>query len=383
MFVDSNLSQSPPLRRFARLLFIYKAGFIFALLLSFFESVIYAGTPSKKPEKKSAVPRTLIIQFHDLPGVQFAGYLAALKYGFYAQEGLDNVELRWRNDVEDPLKTLENNRSHFATSWMAEGILARSQGNPIVAVALVAQGSSACVMIRRDLFPDIEDISALEDKKVSVWFRYESIGRTFLAKHKIDSSIVVQYRETCQLFSLGFIHAMIATTWNNKPRVNYLLYRDAIRYIPLKEKGCDYPEDTLFCNETFLRKHPDLCRKFVQATFRGWQKVAKDPGNIIELLSNHCAEFGMNSDQFVLREQLDGYLSVFQPPSEPANNGYCNQARFERLVDDMIFGGLIGKEKRPTFRDFFVPVLGQATSASHPVKSRVSQQPATQRADDE
>ena len=377
MFVDLPLNTSSDIRRIEWLLTKFSILFLFLSLLLNCNNAWSAETQKTKTTKASPVPQTIIVQFHDLPGVQFAGYIAALENGYYADEGLKDVEFLWRNNRDAPLTMLANNRAHFATSWMGEGILARSQGTPIVATALMTQGSSACIMIREDLFRDFDTVSSLESKKVSVWFRNEVSGQAFLAKNKVNATVVIQRRETCQLFSLGYIHAMIATTWNNKPRVNHLLYRNTIRYITFKESGCDYPEDTLYCNETFLRQHPELCEKFVKATFRGWLKTLEEPNSVIKVLANRCSGFGMCDDEFILRKQLDIYLSVFQPDPQIPNRGQCDQDRFERLTDDLVSGGFIAKEKRPAFHDFFVPVLeqGMKTTSHNTVPTEQQRQP--------
>ncbi len=361
MFVDLPQNTASDIRKFEWSRGLFSIFFLCLLLLYGSSNVCSAKTKTSNMPQAESVPKRIIVQFHDLPGVQFAGYIAALENGFYAEEGLPEVKFLWRNDEVSPFSMLANNQAHFATSWMAEGILARSQGIPVVGVALQTQGTSACVMIREDLFRNLDTISSLENKKVSAWFGYDLSGRAFLTKNKVNATVVIQRRETCQLFSLGYIHAMIATTWNNKPRVKYLLYRNTIRYITFKECGFDYPEETLYCNETFLGQHPDLCAKFVKATFRGWHKVLEEPDRIVETLAHQCSKFGVCDDTFVLRQQLDAYMSVFQTDPQTPNNGQCDQNRFDRLTDDLISGRFIEKEKRPAFHDFFVPVLEQAS----------------------
>ncbi|GBC60455.1 hypothetical protein DENIS_1408 [Desulfonema ishimotonii] len=40
---------------------------------------------------------------------------------------------------------------------------------------------------------------------------------------------------------------------------------------PLNQIREGLPEDGIYVREAFLRAHPDVCEKFIRASFEGWQ----------------------------------------------------------------------------------------------------------------
>jgi len=71
---------------------------------------------------------------------QFAGYYAALKQGYFKDEGLDVTILEGGTDIV-PQTVLANNQADFAIAWVPKALASREQGAGITDVGQIYQRS--------------------------------------------------------------------------------------------------------------------------------------------------------------------------------------------------------------------------------------------------
>lgn len=317
-------------------------------------SLAPAGPLLEEVSVPSKVERIRIF-LQENPGVENLGCLVAKEQGFFEQEGLPPVELVW--DVDYLYDCLFDGRADFRFAWMAEGVMKRASGRKVVAVALMTQGTSACMMLRSDLHPTIDSLDKLKGKKIAIWQYHELTAKTFLASKGIVPHYVVQRAETNFLFDEELVTATFSTDYSFAFLSKYTPYRDNVLLFRFSDYGCDFPENALFCRELFLETHPDICQKVVAAIFKGWGVVVNNPDEALNLLLTAREKVHRPSDRFVLRQQLDIWLPLLAYNQKLEANGQCDQARYERLIQAMIKGNIVKAEQVPRFFDLFRPVL--------------------------
>ncbi|MDO5581392.1 MAG: ABC transporter substrate-binding protein [Planctomycetia bacterium] len=295
--------------------------------------------------------------FHSQPSVSFLGNFAAKELGIFKKLGLPPIKYYWENDSSQKIEFLMQGNLDIINCWMAEGIQARSNGVPIVALALLPQKSSSCFMVRRDLDPTLIDLRSLQGRNVPIWAHYELTPLAFLATQKIKINPVVQRAETNMLFNEGVVKSCFTTTYTHAFFCNYLEFRKDVQVFRFSDYGVDFPEQTCFCRESFMRNHPELCRKYILGVYMGWKEVVSNPDRGVEILSKYCEDAGILSNRFLLKKQLEIWLSLLDFKEDLSKNGSCTPERYQKLADALVLSGAIEEKKKPEFKDFFFPIM--------------------------
>lgn len=116
---------------------------------------------------------------------QFAGYYAAVAQGYYREAGLD-VTLREAEPDKDPVEEVLQGRAEFGVGT-SELALLRSQGKPVVVLAVIYQHSPLVLLARRA--DGVGDLQALAGQPVMIepqsaelfaYFKNEGVDRAKL-----------------------------------------------------------------------------------------------------------------------------------------------------------------------------------------------------------
>lgn len=339
---------------------------------------LWTAPVSNAESSENTRPASIRVLMHDSPGMEFLGILIAHDLGYFEQAGLPPVSLFWNDGSNKEISQLCSGKMDFVIAWMSEGIEHRMLGHDVTGIALLPQGSSACFLIRTDLFPDIKTPADLAKKKIAVWSCNQSTPAAFLAHQKIKSQLIQQRSNGTMLFSDGLVEATFANTYSYAVVTKYMKFRNNVRVMKFSDFGCNYPENTVFCRDSFLRCQPELCRKFIEAVFQGMRLINTDPQKAMEVLSRYYLEARLFDDHVILLEQLSVWRDVCQLNNEISKIAGCDKKRFEELLTDMAASGLVDRAKIPPFEKFFVPILDDEVYRSLTKKtvSPASSQPA-------
>lgn len=310
--------------------------------------------PTNEVASQSEVP--LRVAFYDLPSIPFLGFIVAEKLGYFEQEGIGQVELIWRNELETVFDLLKQGKADFAVSWMSEGIRAAADGFDVVSIARLSQETTEAIYIRRDINPTYHKPRDLDGRKVGIAFRRDSNARAFFRHIGVNPVPVVFRAESGFVFNEGVVDAVIMPQFNVDVYCQYTRFRDQVRSYPVSNFGVVYPEDAVFCTRAFLKQKGDLCQRFMKAVWRGWNEVGKNRGRSVEILAAYSNKGDLPNDLFYLLQELDRWYPFLHFNKDLEKNGDCNQADFEQLRTDMIAAGLVDAQKVPAFKSFFYHV---------------------------
>lgn len=316
--------------------------------------------PAVVPDRISELP----IYLHNSPGVQFLGYIMALEEGEYNAAGLPTVKIRWLDETMTGVGVLRSGEAAFGTVWLPRAYCYFSLKSDIVAIAQVAQRSSAGVLVRTDLHPEVKNISDLSGMRVGLFFRGKENALTLSRSENINFTPVFHRSDGLDLLRKGVIDALCVTTYGPAVILKHSKYRNSIRYLKVdSELKVSQPEDALVCSKPFLLKHPNVCKKFIEATYRGWRRVIEDPETALKHLERYYQREGKTFDLDIAREQLAEWLEILQFQPRLENNGDFSKADFHQMRATMLKAGLIPPTDPPEYEEFFYPILRPETMA--------------------
>ncbi|MGH8353524.1 MAG: diguanylate cyclase domain-containing protein [Pseudomonas sp.] len=203
---------------------------------------------------------------------QFAGYYLALEKGYYREAGLDVRILPWRTDT-DVLGTVLDGRADFGVAG-SELVLARAQGRPVVALAVIFQHSPAVLFARRAA--GIDSVHDLPGKRV-VLHAFEAEPFAYLQHEGVSRSSLIRVP-----LMEDYVEALLAG------RVDVITGYSTVEAYKLRQAGLDFLEltpraagldfygDTLFTREALVRQAPELVAAFRSASLRGWVEAMAD-----------------------------------------------------------------------------------------------------------
>ncbi len=219
---------------------------------------------------------------------QFAGYYAAIWQGYYKEAGIE-VELKTRlqpdGTVLDITKEVNEGRADFAIG-ATDILVARDKGVPLVILASIFQRSAHTLVSLANL--PLSKPSDLRGLRIS----YDPSAPDGIETDALLVSAGITDTEVYKVPFAPGIEPLIEGLFDvNAEYPSAALWR-------AKELGVEvnllYPSDyetpfygdTLFTHERMVQSDPDLCRRFRDASLRGWRYAMDHPEEIATRIAN-------------------------------------------------------------------------------------------------
>jgi len=254
---------------------------------------------------------------------QFAGYYAALEKGYYRAAGLD-VRIKEAKPGLDVVDTVVRGEADFGVG-NSDLLLARHNGKPVVALAVIFQHSPACILAARGR--GIETIADLAGRTV----RYEAASTeliAFLKRSGVDTARLklLPYNPDLSDLVEGRVDAIPAYITSE----TYDLTRRGFPYLEFRPllAGIDFYGDTLFTRERLARDQPELAAAFRAASLKGWQYAMAHPEEIIDLI---LAKYPSGNDRGRLQWEARRIHDLMMP--ELVEVGYMSPQRWRGIAD--------------------------------------------------
>ena len=288
----------------------------------------------------SPATETVTLQLKWKHQFQFAGYYAAIKKGYYLEEGLDVILKEGTpggNEVEDVVR----GRANFAVG-MSDILLSRFLGEPVVLLANIFQHSPVTLITTKisgdsspqDLFEkSIQMVSSVKSAELQAMFLNEGVT---LADLNISTP-----RWNLEDLTSGRVDAISAYI-SSQP---YLLKKQGIAYTLISPitYGIDFYGDNLFTSEREVAEHPDRVAAFLRASLKGWQYAMENPEEIVEfILSEYVDGSNRALDRDFLLNEAAAYQDLILP--QFITIGHTNPGRWKHIADTYVRLGLADKE---------------------------------------
>lgn len=220
--------------------------------------------------------RVLLKWYHQF---QFAGYYAAIKEGYYAKEGIDVELVEGGQEIAaDAVPLVLGGEYDFGVASLSL-FDAFYNELPVVVLAQIFQQNNYAFISNRT--SSIMDFNALGGKRVVINRGAGEITFAFLEKMGISKNDIklVEVLEPVHAMSNGAIDVFFSYT----STFPYSLMSNGIIPFELKPEdyGWNFVGDSLITHRNMIERRPDLVRKFVAATLKGWEYALDHQDEII------------------------------------------------------------------------------------------------------
>jgi NitT/TauT family transport system substrate-binding protein len=226
-------------------------------------------------------PQPVRLQLQWFKQGQFAGYIAAVEQGFYAERGLDVQILEGGIDIV-PQTVLAQGQADFAIAWVPKALASREQGAGITDVAQIFQRSGTYQVSFAD--KGIRTAADLRGKKVGNWgFGNEFelfAGMTAAGLTPATDVTLVQQQFDMQALLSGEIDAAQAMSYNEyaqvleatNPATGQLYQPSDFSVIDWNQTGTAMLQDAIWASTERLQDpaYQDLTTRFIAGSIEGW-----------------------------------------------------------------------------------------------------------------
>jgi len=243
---------------------------------------------SGTPESAETGPEAVSLQLQWVTQAQFAGYYMALEKGWYLEEGIDLTIHPGGPDIV-PVDLVAAGTRDFGTTLLADLAAKIGAGKPVISIAQIQQNNGLRMLTRRS-----SGIRTPEDfmgKRVGVWLGgWEVQFNALLALKKISPG---QMDVVSQGFSMGpFIEGRLdvasAMLYNEYHMVlDSGIAPEELVVFDFDAFGLGFPGDVLFVSRSVTEARPDLCRKMVRASLRGWRHALDHQAEAVQAVLDH------------------------------------------------------------------------------------------------
>lgn len=270
-------------------------------------AVLMAGCSSgdKTPQDVDGKLLPVKVMLDWVPNTNHTGLYAALEKGWYEEEGLQ-VDIVQSPDGGTPQLVATGN-AHFGVGYQEDITLARASGIPVVSIAAVIQHNTSGFASKKEM--NITSPIDMVNKTYGGWGSptEEAMVRAVIEGAGGDpSQVKVIDIGTSDFFTA--IERDVDFTWiyygwtgiEAEARgidLNFMELRDL-------DAALDYYTPVLFTNESLIEENPDLAKKFMKATAKGYLYTAQEPAAAAQILLKHAPEL---DEKLVLASQE--YLS--------------------------------------------------------------------------
>jgi NitT/TauT family transport system substrate-binding protein len=229
-----------------------------------------------------ATTEKVSLQLKWLHQAQFAGYYLADEKGFFAEEGLE-VAIKAGGPGVDPEKLIAEGACDFAQAGGVESLLAaRDIGLPVVAIGTVFQKIDVVFIAKRQ--SGIARLTDFRGRTVSTWYTgVHLILRALLSEAGLDPAKVNEVAQAGSMapFLQDEVAVAAATFFNQLPMLRAQGLTDLVIFDPA-DFGVVFPRDIIIASEEMVNVRPDVVRRFLRASLRGWKEAAMNQAEAVD-----------------------------------------------------------------------------------------------------
>jgi putative hydroxymethylpyrimidine transport system substrate-binding protein len=300
------------------------------VLLALVAALALAACGEKEEPTSPAARQSVRLMLDYFPNADHVGIYGAQGSGAFDRAGID-LDIQSPSDPAAPLKLLSAGRVDLAISYEPELLLARDQGQKLVAVgALVQTPLTSVVSIGKRAISSPEQ---LEGKTVgTAGIPYQSAYlKAILGEAGVDPASV---REVNVGFNLvpsmlsGKVDATLGSYWNYEA-VQLRLQRKRPKVIRMEDAGVPtYNELVIVAREQDVREGGPKIRRFMRALAQGMGAVRKDPAVGIDPL----LKANKDLDRRLQEASVKATMPAFFPSDSSKPYGFMNPAEWGRYA---------------------------------------------------
>jgi ABC-type nitrate/sulfonate/bicarbonate transport system substrate-binding protein len=301
-------------------------------------------------ETPQRVKATLSLDW--VPNTNHTGFYVAQEKGWYAEEGVD-LEIQVPSDPAAALKQVAYGNTEFGVSFQEEVTIARSNDIPVVSIAAIIQhNTSAFASLAETGITRAKDVEGKRYASYGLPIEKPILGQLMACDggdiNKVEF-IDVGFDAYPALISKRVDLAWIFMGWDG---IQAEITGVKLNTLPLYGSCVpDYYTPLIIAGESTLQSKPDLVRRFLAATVRGYEYAIAHPQEAAEILLRASPE---SDPELVRRSQA--WLSPRYQDDAPAW-GQQKLEVWQKFANFMAANELIAKPIDPqkAFTNEFLP----------------------------
>ncbi|GAA1262183.1 ABC transporter substrate-binding protein [Pseudonocardia aurantiaca] len=268
---------------------------------------------------------------------QFAGYIAAVKQGFYTKRGLDVQILEGGVDIV-PQTVLAQGQADYAIAWVPKALASREQGAAITDVAQIFQRSGTYQVSFAD--KGIRAPADLAGKRVGNWgFGNEFelfAGMTSAGLTPASDVTLVQQQFDMQALLSREIDAAQAMSYNEyaqvleatNPATGRLYQPSDFNVINWNDAGTAMLQDAIWASSERLSDpaYKDMTTRFIAGSLEGWAYCRDNVASCRDMVVEAGSTLGASHQLW----QVNEVNKLIWPA--PAGAGMVDQAAWDQTV---------------------------------------------------
>jgi NitT/TauT family transport system substrate-binding protein len=208
---------------------------------------------------------------------QFAGFYAADQQGYYAAEGLQ-VKYLEGGPVVDFIKPVTGGQAQFGIANADGLIVARAAGIPVRAIATIYRRSPGVYMTLAGSGITRPEDFAGKSIEVSPAGKPSLNSIAARAGLRPDQYTTVDPAADLSRFYSGQVQVRSVFLTNEVLTARAAGYQ--LNLIYPDDYGIHFYGDTLFTTDDLLAKQPDLVRRFLRASLKGWRYAVENASSV-------------------------------------------------------------------------------------------------------
>ncbi len=303
--------------------------FYLTLIFLFFFTNITSGDVV---DDNTQVPVTLQLKW--INQFQFAGYYMALEKGYYKDAGLNVTILNAQKD-ENSIEQVLNGVADIGIS-SSDIVLKRAEGNPLVVLGVIFQHSPYVFLSLEN--SGISSIHDLAGKTIMMDSEANELKGYLLYEGVSLDSVKIKYNADFNLTEL--ITGVVDVNSGYSTTDSFILQENGLKYqmFTPRASGIDFYGDNLFTTEKYLKKNPETIKKFLHASYKGWEYALDNQDETIDLL---ITKYNSTRSREFLQFEANQTKTMILP--DVVQIGYMNPLRWEKIIQVYNDLGLLAK----------------------------------------
>jgi NitT/TauT family transport system substrate-binding protein len=289
---------------------------------------------------------TLLLNWY--PEAEHGGYYAALVRGYYREAGLDVTILAGVPNTP-VIQEVATAQVTFGVDNADKLLLARAQKAPVTAVMAPLQTSPRCLIVHKKA--GIKDFEDLHDMTIAV-----TTGAAFADYLRVRMPL-----KNVKFVPYTNLEAFLSD--DNYAQQGYVFSEPYVarqkggdpQILMLADLGFNPYTSLLLANEAEIRRRPDLVRRMVAASVRGWQDYLDNPQPTNEYI--HEKNPAMDMGTLAYGAKTIAPL-VLTDESRSGGLGTMTLARWQTLTEQLVEAKQLSPGKvdpKNVFTDEFLP----------------------------
>ena len=257
------------------------------------------------PQVVSAQDETIVFTPQWTAQAQFAGYYVAAEKGFYRKAGV-KVRIEHPTSTQPAMSRLRKNVCQATTLQLCQALEIIDAGTPLVNILQTSMNNAMVIVSARNRNP-------LKHKgaRVGIW----SVGFGQLAicmsqKEHLDYEWI-RFAQNINLFVAGALDAMLAMSYNEY----YQLVQAGVvmtddNVYRFCDHGYNVQEDGLYMSREFYEDHPELAKKFAEASRKGWEWAARHPEETLDIVMKYVEKDRIATNRVIQELMLKEVLRM-------------------------------------------------------------------------